>query len=262
MAENDLLLGGGGAPESTQTGNQSDLGPDAGANTSPQSSDQPTGDIPGWHDRLPQDLKGNATLAKFKDQNEVYPAYIELERKLSEMGENSVTIPGEDASDEDWSRFYSKLGRPESIDGYEFEEVEGASLDTVSQWFKEQAFASRLDPKVANAIHKGILEKGVEALNQVRAAKVAEYEQGQAELKQEWGAEYKPNLEKARLGMKHIASPEFVELAKSTGISNHPEMARIFKKVYDRFAEDISPDPSDTPSPVPESGLVYKPMDL
>ena len=58
-------------------------------------------------------------------------------------------IPKADATDEEWNEFYSKLGRPESVEGYDFvlnedfKEVVGDGIDfynSALDGFKEQVF--------------------------------------------------------------------------------------------------------------------------
>jgi len=57
-----------------------------------------------WLDSLPEDMRSNPTLSKFKDSEGLAKSYIELER----MQSRSITMPGEHATDEDWDKYYTK----------------------------------------------------------------------------------------------------------------------------------------------------------
>ena len=65
-----------------------------------------------------EDIKtaGWAKNLKGKDANEVGQYIKELQSFAGKKGD----IPKQDASDEEWSEFYQKLGRPSDIEGYDF----------------------------------------------------------------------------------------------------------------------------------------------
>ncbi len=96
-----------------------------------------------WLDSLPDEIKANPTLSKFKTPDDLASSYVELERKIG----RSLTIPGDDATDDAWERYYAKaqesghlalhpdhadddhssafwksVGVPEDVDGYKLPE--------------------------------------------------------------------------------------------------------------------------------------------
>jgi hypothetical protein len=73
-----------------------------------------------WRDDLPSELQGIKTLEKFKDVSGLAKSYVETEKYF----EGAVRIPGEGATDDDWSSFYGKLGRPDTAEDYDFEKAE------------------------------------------------------------------------------------------------------------------------------------------
>ena len=62
-----------------------------------------------WTETLSEDIRTSESLGKFKDINGLAKSYLELERSMG----NRVSIPSQDASDDDWRGFYSKAGLPE-----------------------------------------------------------------------------------------------------------------------------------------------------
>ena len=62
-----------------------------------------------WLASLPEELKSAESLSKFKDVPALASSYLEAEKALSAK----VSIPSPDAKDEEWGKFYQKLGLPE-----------------------------------------------------------------------------------------------------------------------------------------------------
>ena len=89
-----------------------------------------------------------------KNANEVGKYIKELQSFAGRKGD----IPKDDATDEEWDAFYQKLGRPETIEGYdfsineEFKELVGEGFapffDKVVSDFKEKAFQLGATPKI------------------------------------------------------------------------------------------------------------------
>jgi hypothetical protein len=65
---------------------------------------------------LSDDLRANPSITKFKSAEAMGQSYLELQKTL---GTDKVTLPGKDAKPEEMDAFYSKLGRPENVAGYE-----------------------------------------------------------------------------------------------------------------------------------------------
>ena len=73
---------------------------------------------PAWTSQLAKDISGNADimkrLTKFTNISDLAKSYAELEGKIG----NSIVKPGKDATAEETSAFYEKLGRPKDASGY------------------------------------------------------------------------------------------------------------------------------------------------
>ncbi|WP_341794126.1 MULTISPECIES: hypothetical protein [unclassified Rickettsia] len=62
-----------------------------------------------WLSALPEDLQKAESLSKFKDVSSLASSYLEAEKGLN----SRVAIPKNDAADEEWNKFYARLGLPE-----------------------------------------------------------------------------------------------------------------------------------------------------
>jgi len=137
------------------------LGPDPNDKDNPGKSKDTPPDAPEWIQGLPEELRTapegeQPSLAKFKpgEGEELIPmpasvakGYVELEKKL---GQDSVVIPGENATEEERNAFYTRLGRPEKPDGYELKDPEGLPVDAeVKKSFQEIAHKAGINTQQA-----------------------------------------------------------------------------------------------------------------
>ena len=86
---------------------------------------------------LPDDLKEINALKDFKTPADLAKSYVNTKEKIGSM----VSIPGEDADVETRSKFYNRIGRPETVDGYDFEPQAVEGLNGVTAVNKENVSA-------------------------------------------------------------------------------------------------------------------------
>ena len=72
-----------------------------------------------WISALDEPLRESSSLAKFKDINTLAKSYLELEKSQTK----SVSIPTEEAAEEEWDDFYNRLGRPNDKSYLPVEEI-------------------------------------------------------------------------------------------------------------------------------------------
>ncbi|MGX6959680.1 MAG: hypothetical protein ACIPMY_00080 [Rickettsia endosymbiont of Pentastiridius leporinus] len=59
-----------------------------------------------WLSSLSDELKNSKSLKKFKDISSLASSYLEAEKNLN----SRVAVPKNDVSNEEWHKFYSRLG--------------------------------------------------------------------------------------------------------------------------------------------------------
>jgi len=62
-----------------------------------------------WLTSLPEEIRKTESLAKFKDVSSLAQSYLEAEKTLG----SRIAVPKADAADEEWHKFYTRLGLPE-----------------------------------------------------------------------------------------------------------------------------------------------------
>jgi hypothetical protein len=180
-----------------------------------------------------------------KDATEVGKYIKELQSFAGKKGE----IPKEDATEEEWNSFYQKLGRPESVEGYDFEmgdefkklvgEDAAPFFEKTIEGFKEKAFEIGATPDKAEEIVDWYLGMIAEDLEQSEAELKEAQEEMDKELRSEWGNEYDGMMNgiKAMLST-HGMSDENLAFAEEHGLFQDPSLAIALGNIAARFQDD------------------------
>ena len=192
-----------------------------------------------WQSRyLPDDLKENATLQKFKDVGGLSSSYLSMQEMLG----SRVKMPTEESSDEERSDFYNKLGRPEAPDKYELQIDERFSQNPADQQkindFREQAFkqgftntqAQKAVDFYTDMINGSIIDQDA-VMGQARIT-------AETALKKEWGpTQYDKNLALSRRAFNRFADDDLKKFVNENGISNNIGMIKFLHKIGTAFNE-------------------------
>lgn len=211
---------------------------------------------PSFLDGLSEDLRGETGLQDFKDANGLAKSYVNLQKMMG----NSIRIPTEDSSaeakqefynslanvpgivrmpeegDADSSdQFYSKLGRPESKDGYTVEiseelmnnlpESMQTGVQTKIDSFLETAHRAGL----TNNQTKAILSQEIEGLQMQHQQLEQSKQDAEASLREVWGHDYNNRLASAKAAAHTYAEkyPEAMQEIMSGPAGNNPALLSI-----------------------------------
>lgn len=185
-----------------------------------------------------QNLKG-------KNANEFGQYVKELQSFSGKKGD----IPKEDASEEEWHEFRTKLGWKEDIKAYDFEpndefkEIVGEEsyeyFDGVVGAMKESLHAQGLSPDQAESVIDTYLEFTANDL-QNRNKNMEEVNKLQdTELRNKWGEGYDSILNGIKgLLSKYGMSDETIEAMESSGVLTEPDLALTLGKISAEFEDD------------------------
>jgi hypothetical protein len=131
------------------------------------------------------------TAGKYKTLGDFLKGNAELVRKL----DTALFRPGRDASEEEWARFYGKLGRPTAPGGYSAPDFEGVSFgDEETTAFFEIAHQTGLtQPQV-----EALMTWQADNLKRTRAQVESAHTKAHKALSDEWGGEAAGNYETVR----------------------------------------------------------------
>jgi hypothetical protein len=162
---------------------------DAAPQSEPETASNERTDTPqasdSWHRQLRLDLRGHEGLAGLTSASELAERYIDLSSK-------AVTVPGEEATEEDWAAYHAKMGVPESPDGYQLEPTETVPEQYVKD-FAARAQKANLTPQQARDLYQANIEAHRAVLEEQNQA----VEQAEKTLRDEWGEGYDDNVQAA-----------------------------------------------------------------
>jgi hypothetical protein len=185
-----------------------------------------------------QNLKG-------KNANEFGQYVKELQSFSGKKGD----IPKDDASDEEWNEFRTKLGWKENIEAYDFEpndefkEIVGEEsyeyFDGVVGAMKKSLHAQGLSPDQAESVIDTYLEFTANDL-QSRNKNMEEVNKLQdTGLRNAWGEGYDSILNGIKgLLSKYGMSDETLEAMESSGVLTEPDLALTLGKISAEFEDD------------------------
>lgn len=114
-------------------------------------------------------------------------------RNLEAHASKALTVPGENATADDWNKFYGKLGRPETADKYEIK-VDRSTLpadmpydEATAVEFRNWAHEAGLNSRQAQTLHDKYVGNFAKAFTDNTATVQKEQETAHRELVSKWG---------------------------------------------------------------------------
>jgi len=188
-----------------------------------------------WRSSLPDDLKNDATLQNFKDVESLAKTVVHQQKVLG----SRIPIP---KTDEERSELYTKLGRPESGEAYEFTIPETHKSHFNEDQVKEfrnvahqiglnnDQTKALIDFQVKSVDHE--LERQSTDLNVTKQAT-------EDTLKKEWGYDYDKQVRNAQRALQVYGNEELNELM-NTEAGNIPAVVKLFARLGSEVTEDMA----------------------
>lgn len=183
----------------------------------------------GW-DKL---SAGAATAAAIK-------SYREAAKHVGAPPEELVRLP-KDANAPEWNGVYTRLGRPEKAEGYDFSAIkfgDGSELDPefVTN-FRNEAFAANLSKDAANRTLTSLVKflDGVDANE--RATTEAALNEERAKLNKDWGPNKDANKLVAQNAVRALGlDPEIINVLE--GVVGYAKVMEAMRQVGVKLGED------------------------
>ena len=192
-----------------------------------------------WRNAIPEDLQNDPSLADIQDVAGLAKGYVHAQHMI---GSDKVVIPSREASQEELDTFYNKLGRPESVDGYEaptenMPEDVAMDADVQSRFF-EEAHRIGLNSQQAAALVRWQAEQiGTQQATHIENVE-AEMQQAEATMRKEFGKSYEEKMNMATGAAKEFGGEELLEVLNSTGLGNHPAVIKAFASIGKAISND------------------------
>lgn len=162
-----------------------------------------------WQDSLSADHRGHKLVSGKKDDSSGLDGLVKEAIHAQELiGRRGIIPPGKDATVEDYAKFYTELGRPEDIAGYELSEdvfEKGTIRDRV---FEETIIKAMFDGGAPKTLMERTWASVAEATNAMNAAIQTDREQNireaKAEISMTFGSAEAQKLALAADGFNHV----------------------------------------------------------
>lgn len=178
-----------------------------------------------------EEYKNDETLKQFTSQDAFIKAMLD-DRKANGT---AIKLPGADATEEEWGKFYDKLGRPESPEAYGLTKELPEGLDFSEELydgFIKNIHEAGLSKKQADKIYTWYNNKSAEMAKGLTARIEASYKKSVDDavvsLKKEWGTDYQKNLDNAVAMANKFLSPATKQYLNATKLGNNPLLIKDF----------------------------------
>lgn len=214
---------GDGVESSTSTGETAEGG--TGVTSTPDTS--------WWKTAVPTELHNATDWSKFKTVGDALKSYAELEKYRGD----SVRIPKEDATPEEWGKFYDKV-RPATPEGYNvsFPDVGGTVNwpDGDKQWVTKLAHSLGLSQRQV----QGFVQAHSERLSENAKSMDVQRREAIVEIEKEYGATFKRDVALANRALQWAGGDDLLTFVKESGIGAEPVFIRSMLKIGKRFADE------------------------
>ena len=205
----------------------------------PAILDNPTTD---WKESVSEEFRGG--VDRFENVDNLAKSYIELEKSMG----SRVKIPGEDATPEDRSAFYGKLGVPDSAEGYTMPELLEGEVYNEEVLGKFKAIA--LENNISNEAFSAMAAEQIAMQKELKAAEAAaadvEYERHKTEgdriLHEKLGAAYDENIKLSSRAYTEYASEDLMNILdqpKYESLKNEPAFIEMFAEIGKKQMDDV-----------------------
>ena len=191
-----------------------------------------------WRAALSDELRADKSLENIKDISSLAKSYIHAQKLV---GADKIPVPNKHATEDDWNAVYSKLGRPETPDGYKFNLPEDQKVDEDGlKVFADHAHKLGLLPNQAEGMVKFYNELRANELSSADSTATAARQKATDELQAEWGQAYNQKLERANNVVREVFPKGFMSmnLEDGTKIGDHPAVIKAFAALADKMGED------------------------
>jgi hypothetical protein len=190
-----------------------------------------------YREFIPKELAEDAVMANVPDLVTLAKNYKNAQ---SLVGRKGLIVPTEKDAPEVWDAFHKALGRPDKDTDYEFEKVEGHTLDLskMKENFRKQAFANGLNRKATKDLWKQV-ESHIADSQKVTIDTYKQRIDGEwTELKKEWGGAYDEKIKKINGIVTKFGDADLRDWMKKMGADKEPKLVKFLSKIADGMSED------------------------
>jgi phenylalanyl-tRNA synthetase alpha subunit len=188
-----------------------------------------------WRSSLTDELKNNPTIQNIKDLESAANTLVHQQKMIG----SRIPIP---KTEEEKAELYTKLGRPETSEKYNF-----TIPETHSKYFNEEQVNQFKN--VAHQIGlnndqtKALIDFQVKSIDFEQQRRDSDMTLGKKNteelLHKEWGYDYDNKIRAAKRAMSVYADNELIDLL-DTDAGNHPSVVKLFARLGEDITEEMA----------------------
>jgi hypothetical protein len=192
-----------------------------------------------WLKNLSKELQTDATLARYKNLDDVAKAFLE-QRKL--LAKRTTDLKPDELG--------KLLNVPEKPEDYQFKLEEGLTRDEgMEKLFQQAALNARLSPEQANKAYSVMAKAEHVASLKAEAQLKDESIRSLAELKRDFGAGFDAEVARAQNAIKHFGENDaLLKAIDGAGLGSNPTVVKAFAEIGRLIANDQGVDTSSSSS--------------
>ena len=195
-----------------------------------QSQQQPA--LREWMKGLSEPLQKSKGLSKFENIESLAKSYTELE---SELGKR-VKIPSQDASPDEWAKYYERVGRPKTADDYAIDR--GKTDDALVRQFKAKAHEQGLTVNQAEKMFE-VLRGATEGTQKLQVERYTErMKEADAMLRKEYGPQYDTKVADARKAYDILFDAQTKADIAESGLASNPRFIKVLAELGPQIKGD------------------------
>jgi len=188
---------------------------------------------PSWQERIPEQYRDAGYWKNVKDETDLYTQFAELQKYRG----NSYKVPAPDATPEDWNSVYSKLGRPDTPENYDFvmRDHDGAIEwnPNAGDWLRGVSHELGLNNKQVQQLSDRYGELMLQQHAEIVQSRTAQLEQ----LKESHGDLFERKVTLGRRAMVKVGGEEFADHMEANGWDTDPVMVKAMIRFGQLFEE-------------------------
>lgn len=184
---------------------------------------------------LPESLRGEKSLASFKDPAELAKSYVNAQKMVGKKVA--------DMTPEEIKQFNIKLGVPESKDNYDFGDDKTSDPNMVN-WFKGAAHEAGITQDAAKKLVEQWNGQMAESKKMMESQVELQNENNVKTLKSEFGAAFDEKVNHANKAVSKFGGEALVQLLAEKGLSSHPILVKTFAEAGKLISEGSLPNPA------------------
>lgn len=188
---------------------------------------------------IPEAFRESSWAKKYTTPEDFFKGVDNMSKMMGQKQiVEGIKPPGQDATDEDWGKFFNEIGRPESADKYQLEDIQIQGIDTKAEreMFTSMAHKNGLTQKQAEGLYKDYLNSVKENVTK----QTQDFQtRSQNALKEAFGDNFQGGFDLAKKGARAIGIADTLD---QEGLSANPLVLKLCAKLGEMVGEDTKID--------------------